>query len=62
MAKKNTHYCSECIEEFAAKDIYVATKPGQEYSTYYCSNCMKEIGITEFRPYLKPRKTKTKIK
>ena len=57
---KEEHICSGCIKGFDAKDIFSAMVPDREYSTNYCAKCLKELGITEFTPYLKPRKTRAK--
>ena len=57
--KNEKQICMNCLGEFAPKDIYWVSKNG--YQALHCSSCIKEKGITEFIPYLKPRKTKTKV-
>lgn len=64
MTKKTSdkHICSECIEDFDAKDIYTAKVPEREYYTAYCIKCLKKLKITEYKPYLKERKGKNSKK
>ena len=64
MAKKKAatvHICSECIKEFASKDIYSALKPDALLSHYtvYCKKCIDDLGIKEYTPYLKSRVSKS---
>ena len=54
--KNNNHICSECIDEFLPKDIFVAMRPGMDHFTVYCADCLKKLNIKEFVPYLNPRK------
>lgn len=61
MAKKvEKLICSECIEEFDPKNLFIAQVPDREYSTVYCEKCLKELKIKEFKPYRKPRKPRAK--
>jgi len=60
--KSTTHICSECIEDFAAKDLFVAQVPDRDYTTIYCAKCLKELGITVFHPYHKVAEKKVKVK
>lgn len=57
---KTKFVCSECINEFSNKDIFIAKKPDNNYTTYYCLECLNILGITDFKPYLKPRKPRIK--
>lgn len=63
MAKKaaTVHICSECIKEFASKDIYSALKPDAllPHYTVYCKKCIDDLGIKEYTPYLKSRVSKS---
>lgn len=57
---RKCHVCSECIGLFDPKFIYMATKPGQNYSTLYCKECIELLKIEVFQPYIKPRTKKAK--
>lgn len=59
--EKDVHICSECIGKFSAKDIFTADVPNASlpHSTNYCIKCIKKLDIIEYKPYLKPRATKT---
>ena len=59
--KSNKHICSECIEDFDAKDLFVARVIDREYTTLYCDKCLKELGLTAIRPYHKVSEKKTKV-
>jgi hypothetical protein len=54
-----THICTECLEEFSAKNIYIASFKNGDFSTMYCKKCIDELKIKEFIPYNKPRKKKS---
>jgi hypothetical protein len=61
MAKiKNDNICMSCIGTFADKDVFWVTKD-ISHQVLYCLKCLKEKGITQFTPYLKPRKKKEKV-
>ena len=53
--KTNTHICSECLGDFAPKDLFIGCVPNREYSTFYCGYCITKLEIMECSPYLKPR-------
>lgn len=59
--KSTKHVCSECIEFFDAKDLFIAQVPNRDYSTIYCGKCLKLLEITNFRPYHKVAEKKTKV-
>lgn len=69
--KRSTkHVCSECLNEFDAKDLSVAKRPNpddvpnREYNTIYCDKCIEKLKIEEFKPFGKVRKvrvTKEKV-
>jgi len=49
--------CSECIEDFLKKDIYIAlVPPKNDYYTFYCIDCIKKLDIKKYEPYMKKRK------
>jgi hypothetical protein len=58
--------CMSCIGEFSPKEVYwivrtVNGRPENSYKALHCLNCIEEKGIEEYEPYIKPRKTKTKV-
>lgn len=62
MAKKisNTNICMSCLGDFTDKEVYWV-KRNDFYQVLHCFNCLEEKGITEYIPYLKPRKKREKI-
>ena len=59
--KVTTHICSECINDFDAKELFVAQVPDRDYSTIYCEKCLKKLEITIFKPYHKIPVKKTPV-
>jgi hypothetical protein len=55
---KETRICSHCINDIDQTEINIALVPSGKYYTLYCHKCIKELGITDFKPYIKPRKKK----
>jgi hypothetical protein len=55
---KKIHICTECLNEFDAKDIHIAMIQNGNFLTLYCTNCIKELKITDSKPYKNPRKQK----
>lgn len=59
--KVTTHVCSECIDDFNAKDLFVAQVPDRDYTTLYCKKCLDKLELTALRPYHKVAEKKIKI-
>jgi len=64
---RNENICMSCLKTFSDKDIYWVRRnneerPDSSYQVLYCSDCIAEHGVTEFGPYLKPRKKSEKTK
>ena len=49
--KKDAHVCSECLNEFTSKEIFVALVPDREYYTNYCKKCLIELEIDKCKAY-----------
>ena len=51
--------CLSCLGDFDEKEVYwVTTNNG--YQILHCMKCIDKKGITDYKPYSKPRKKKTK--
>ena len=61
-AKKinNCNICLNCLNEFIDKEIYWVAANFGVMSVMHCMSCIEEKGITEYKPYLKPRKKREK--
>ena len=64
---RNENICMNCLNIFADKDVYWVKRipeyhPDSSYQVLYCSDCIAENEVTDFTPYLKPRKKSEKIK
>ena len=62
--KLTKHVCSECLNEFDAKELFIAHVPNPEdvpnrdYNTIYCTKCIEKLKIEEFKPFGKIRKVR----
>jgi hypothetical protein len=59
MAKQAKHICTECLQDFDAKDIHIALIPERDFSTVYCTDCIKKLKIKDSKPFKNPRKKKS---
>jgi len=50
-ARTTTHVCSECLNDFNSKEVFLALASTGDHKTIYCKKCLDKLKIKEYFTY-----------